>query len=127
MTIGSRFLLALVAMAACPLSAFAVEAAEEKEAVVAAYEDEIELDADEAIAVEPPVKVAAHRHPTVRRRASSSYQYPRSYYGGGYGGANARSYRGLPQSGVPAGRTYYNNRYYGNFNNRFYGPQYGYF
>jgi len=28
---------------------------------------------------------------------------------------------------LPRGRTYYNGRYYGNFNNRFYGPQYGYF
>jgi hypothetical protein len=29
--------------------------------------------------------------------------------------------------GLPTGRTYYNGQYYGNFNNRFYGPQYGYF
>ena len=29
--------------------------------------------------------------------------------------------------GLPAGRSYYNGRYYGNFNNRFYGTQYGYF
>jgi hypothetical protein len=28
---------------------------------------------------------------------------------------------------LPAGRRYYNGRYFGNFNNRFYGPQYGYF
>ncbi len=28
---------------------------------------------------------------------------------------------------LPRGRAYYNNRYFGNFNNRFYGPQYGYF
>ena len=28
---------------------------------------------------------------------------------------------------LPAGRNYYQGRYYGNFNNRFYGPQYGYF
>ena len=35
------------------------------------------------------------------------------------------SYRG-PTS-LPRGRAYYNNRYFGNFNNRFYGPQYGYF
>jgi hypothetical protein len=31
------------------------------------------------------------------------------------------------RGGVPGGRTYYNGRYYGNYNNRFYGPQYGYF
>lgn len=30
-------------------------------------------------------------------------------------------------SGLPGGRRYYNGRYFGNFNNRFYGPQYGYF
>ena len=29
--------------------------------------------------------------------------------------------------GLPYGRTYYGGRYFGNFNNRFYGPQYGYF
>jgi hypothetical protein len=28
---------------------------------------------------------------------------------------------------LPQGRAYYNGRYSGNFNNRFYGPQYGYF
>lgn len=28
---------------------------------------------------------------------------------------------------LPAGRSYYQGRYYGNLNNRFYGPQYGYF
>jgi len=28
---------------------------------------------------------------------------------------------------LPSGRSYYQGRYYGNFNNRFYGPQYGYF
>lgn len=30
-------------------------------------------------------------------------------------------------SRLPSGRTYYQGRYYGNFNNRFFGPQYGYF
>lgn len=28
---------------------------------------------------------------------------------------------------LPRGRRYLNGRYFGNFNNRFYGPQYGYF
>ena len=28
---------------------------------------------------------------------------------------------------LPSGRNYYQGQYYGNFNNRFYGPQYGYF
>jgi len=42
--------------------------------------------------------------------------------------------RGRPVGGVPgspgnlpAGRRYYGGRYFGNFNNRIYGPQYGYF
>ena len=45
-----------------------------------------------------------------------------NYSGGSYpGGYNA----GAP--GLPQGRRYYNGRYFGNLNNRFYGPQYGYF
>jgi hypothetical protein len=44
-------------------------------------------------------------------------------YGGSYRRGDGRTMRG----GVPGGRTYYNGRYYGNYNNRFYGPQYGYF
>jgi hypothetical protein len=42
-------------------------------------------------------------------------------------GNNRRS--GPRQNGftLPAGRRYYNGRYFGNFNNRYYGPQYGYF
>jgi hypothetical protein len=43
--------------------------------------------------------------------------------GGSYRQGSGRTTRG----GVPGGRTYYNGRYYGNYNNRFYGPQYGYF
>lgn len=36
--------------------------------------------------------------------------------------------RGVPgPASLPRGRAYYNIRYFGNFNNRFYGPQYGYF
>lgn len=31
------------------------------------------------------------------------------------------------RSRLPSGRSYYQGRYYGNLNNRFYGPQYGYF
>jgi hypothetical protein len=30
-------------------------------------------------------------------------------------------------TGLPRGRRYYNGRYFGDFNNRFYSPQYGYF
>jgi hypothetical protein len=37
-------------------------------------------------------------------------------------GTNAAGTRGLPR-----GRRYYNGRYFGSFNNRFYSPQYGYF
>ena len=29
--------------------------------------------------------------------------------------------------GLPRGQVYYGGRYFGSFNNRFYGPQYGYF
>lgn len=32
-----------------------------------------------------------------------------------------------PNSSLPGGWRYYRSRYFGNFNNRFYGPQYGYF
>jgi hypothetical protein len=37
-------------------------------------------------------------------------------------GTNAPGTRGLPR-----GRRYYNGRFFGDFNNRFYSPQYGYF
>ena len=30
-------------------------------------------------------------------------------------------------TGLPRGRRYFNGRYFGSFNNRFYSPQYGYF
>lgn len=70
---------------------------------------------------------AANRMPgsvagTEEVRVSQAHRY-RSYSNGGGYGRGARSMRG----GVPGGRTYYNGRYYGNYNNRFYGPQYGYF
>ena len=32
-----------------------------------------------------------------------------------------------PRTRLPRGRNYYQGRYFGNYNNRFYGPQYGYF
>ncbi len=31
------------------------------------------------------------------------------------------------EQGLPRGRRYYGGRYFGSFNDRFYGPQYGYF
>ena len=37
------------------------------------------------------------------------------------------SIEGSAGSSLPSGRRYYNGRYFGNLNNRFYGPQYGYF
>lgn len=41
---------------------------------------------------------------------------------------NSPAYGPVQRSGgLPVGRTYYGGRYFGNFNNRFYGPQYGYF
>jgi hypothetical protein len=42
--------------------------------------------------------------------------------GNGSGGFDAGGTAGLPR-----GRRYYNGRYFGGFNNRFYSPQYGYF
>ena len=59
--------------------------------------------------------------PTVR--ADDGYYYPAR------GQGNAAMYRGSYRggSGLPAGRRYYNGRYFGNLNNRYYGPQYGYF
>jgi hypothetical protein len=55
-------------------------------------------------------------------RISQAYRQRNYRHGGSYG-RGARSIGG----GIPGGRTYYNGRYYGNYNNRFYGPQYGYF
>ena len=55
-------------------------------------------------------------------RVTQGYRY-RTYPRGASYGRGARSMRG----GLPGGRSYYNGRYYGNYNNRFYGPQYGYF
>ncbi len=43
------------------------------------------------------------------------------------GASNRRGSGRAMRGGVPGGRAYYNGRYYGNYNNRFYGPQYGYF
>jgi hypothetical protein len=53
-------------------------------------------------------------------------------YCGGYHGSNvSHGYRqngyGPGSYGLPQGRRYYNGRYFGNLNNRYYGPQYGYF
>ncbi len=46
-----------------------------------------------------------------------------------YSNQRSRSYRNVntQRSRLPGGRSYYQGRYFGNFNNRFYGPQYGYF
>jgi hypothetical protein len=44
--------------------------------------------------------------------------------GRGYGGADVDS---GPITGLPRGRRYYGGRFFGSFNNRYYGPQYGNF
>jgi hypothetical protein len=46
--------------------------------------------------------------------------------------ANSQAQPGIDSNatgttGLPRGRRYYNGRYFGSFNNRFYSPQYGYF
>lgn len=51
--------------------------------------------------------------------------YCGNYHAPGSGHAPGGYYPGA--SGLPRGRRYYNGRYFGNLNNRFYGPQYGYF
>ncbi len=38
-----------------------------------------------------------------------------------------RNFSSGANKSLPGGRRYYNGRYFGNFNNRYYGPQYGYF
>ena len=52
--------------------------------------------------------------------------YGYGYNNGGYYNSN-RYQGGGASGGLPQGRRYYNGRYFGNFNNRYYGPQYGYF
>jgi hypothetical protein len=44
---------------------------------------------------------------------------------GGYGGVDSGS--AGPIYGLPRGRRYYGGRFFGSFNNRYYGPQYGNF
>lgn len=52
---------------------------------------------------------------------------PRSSFGH-HQGNSTPAYGPVPRTnGLPYGRAYYGGRYFGNFNNRFYGPQYGYF
>ena len=41
--------------------------------------------------------------------------------------AQSRSLRSIGTPGLPSGRLYLGGRYFGQFNNRFYGPQYGNF
>lgn len=48
----------------------------------------------------------------------------RAYPARGATGGRTDAY-GRP--GLPRGQVYYGGRYFGSFNNRFYGPQYGYF
>lgn len=41
--------------------------------------------------------------------------------------AQSRNLRSIGTPGLPRGRRYYGGRHFGQFNNRFYGPQYGNF
>jgi hypothetical protein len=67
------------------------------------------------LVVDDGVSTAAWTSDMPRRKsAAARSRSQRSAYGNG-------------GSQLPAGRRYYNGRYFGNFNNRFYGPQYGYF
>jgi hypothetical protein len=45
----------------------------------------------------------------------------------GAGAARGAGINATGTTGLPRGRRYYNGRYFGSFNNRFYSPQYGYF
>ncbi len=61
--------------------------------------------------------------------------HKRSFFGRGIPYRGGSAYSGQSNTGwsygapgnLPRGWNYYNGRYYGNFNNRYYGPQYGYF
>lgn len=67
--------------------------------------------------------------PACQQRRANSYYHtsPQSQWQYGSGGSMQGMSPGNSGYGLPLGRRYYNGRYYGNFNNRFYGPQYGYF
>jgi hypothetical protein len=45
----------------------------------------------------------------------------------GYGGGGMDAGSDGPITGLPRGRRYYGGRFFGSFNNRYYGPQYGNF
>ena len=55
----------------------------------------------------------------VAAKKKMSSQQRSSTTGGGYGRGGT--------GGLPYGSRYYNGRYFGSLNDRFYGPQYGYF
>ncbi|GAA5509579.1 hypothetical protein [Novipirellula caenicola] len=65
---------------------------------------------------------SANQRSTMPTRVWSAPTSSRSMMGG-YPTRNLNS----RATRLPSGRSYYQGRYYGNFNNRFYGPQYGYF
>ncbi len=58
-----------------------------------------------------PSATAPGRQPTMRRTVFGRINEPLS----------------PNEQGLPRGRRYYGGRYFGSFNNRYYGPQYGYF
>ena len=64
--------------------------------------------------------------PYVCPRCHRVHAGPGPYRGGSaYAPSPGTSPNGAP--GLPRGRRYYGGRYFGTFNDRFYGPQYGYF
>ncbi len=65
--------------------------------------------AESRVIVDENVEAAAYTRRNRRTNARSGYSS---------GGMN---------QALPGGRRYYGGRYFGNFNNRYYGPQYGYF
>lgn len=80
-----------------------------------------------AASAEAPTAVPDRAGVIVYSQANSRYDCNRngtSVWQRGYGRGDTS--RTTP-NGLPRGRTYYNGRYFGNFNNRYYGPQYGYF
>ena len=116
----SLLALAATASVADPLNAYCMPAADERPANSAWFWSD---NRTEGIAI----NTIAHPQP-----GSYLSQAPRLSQTGGYMtyGYERRGPGRRPASmnnSLPAGRRYYGGRYFGNFNNRFYGPQYGYF
>lgn len=61
------------------------------------------------------------------QRPSTQNDHPARNVRGSGASSSVQSESRGSTSRLPSGRNYYQGQYYGNFNNRFYGPQYGYF